>query len=93
LSARFWNRLSYERELWQKGLTVVAGVDEAGCGPLAGPVVAAAVMFRAVGPRAGLAGGLAASTIPSSSPKRSAKYYATLTAHPGHSLRSPACGR
>jgi ribonuclease HII len=45
MSAKFWNRLSHERELWQKGTTIVAGVDEAGCGPLAGPVVAAAVVF------------------------------------------------
>ena len=45
MSAKFWNRLSYERELWQKGTALVAGVDEAGCGPLAGPVVAAAVVF------------------------------------------------
>src|SRR5215510_6826844 len=45
MSAKFWNRLSHERDLWQKGTTLVAGVDEAGCGPLAGPVVAAAVMF------------------------------------------------
>lgn len=45
MSAKFWNRLSYERDLWQKGIALVAGVDEAGCGPLAGPVVAAAVMF------------------------------------------------
>lgn len=35
----------YELELWQRGLTV-AGIDEAGRGPLAGPVVAAAVIFR-----------------------------------------------
>ena len=45
MSAKFWHRLSHERELWQQGLTFVAGVDEAGCGPLAGPVVAAAVIF------------------------------------------------
>jgi ribonuclease HII len=45
MSAKFWNRLSHERELWQKGVALVAGVDEAGCGPLAGPVVAAAVVF------------------------------------------------
>jgi ribonuclease HII len=44
-TATFKNRLNYERELWQKGLTLVAGVDEAGCGPLAGPVVSAAVVF------------------------------------------------
>ncbi len=37
--------MARERELWQQGLTQVAGVDEAGCGPLAGPVVAAAVVF------------------------------------------------
>jgi ribonuclease HII len=43
--AKFWNRLSFERELWQQGLSHIAGVDEAGCGPLAGPVVAAAVVF------------------------------------------------
>lgn len=37
--------LQAERELWEAGLTRVAGVDEAGVGPLAGPVVAAAVVF------------------------------------------------
>ena len=45
MSAKYWHRLSHERDLWQRGLALVAGVDEAGCGPLAGPVVAAAVMF------------------------------------------------
>jgi ribonuclease HII len=45
VGAKFWNRLGFERELWQKGTLHVAGVDEAGCGPLAGPVVAAAVLF------------------------------------------------
>jgi ribonuclease HII len=34
-----------ERSLWQQGFGQVAGVDEAGRGPLAGPVVAAAVIF------------------------------------------------
>ncbi len=38
-------RLTVEQELWQRGLSVVAGVDEVGMGPLAGPVVAAAVVF------------------------------------------------
>lgn len=47
MGAKFWNRLSHERELWQQGTQLVAGVDEAGCGPLAGPVVAAAVVFPA----------------------------------------------
>lgn len=36
----------YERTFWRKGLSAVAGVDEAGRGPLAGPVVAAAVVFE-----------------------------------------------
>jgi ribonuclease HII len=37
--------LKRERQLWAEGLDHVAGVDEVGCGPLAGPVVAAAVVF------------------------------------------------
>ena len=37
--------LRRERELWGEGFERVAGVDEAGMGPLAGPVVAAAVIF------------------------------------------------
>ncbi len=37
--------LRHERELWTNGVTHVAGVDEVGRGPLAGPVVAAAVIF------------------------------------------------
>lgn len=37
--------LRYERRLWRQGIEAVAGVDEAGVGPLAGPVVAAAVIF------------------------------------------------
>jgi len=34
-----------EEFLWQQGFQVVAGIDEVGRGPLAGPVVAAAVVF------------------------------------------------
>jgi ribonuclease HII len=37
--------LRHERKLWRSGVEVVAGVDEAGVGPMAGPVVAAAVIF------------------------------------------------
>ena len=40
-------KLNYEAEIWQQGNEFVAGVDEAGRGPLAGPVVAAAVIFNA----------------------------------------------
>src|SRR6185369_2363847 len=35
----------FERVLWKSGISDIAGVDEAGVAPLAGPVVAAAVMF------------------------------------------------
>ncbi|MBI5022523.1 MAG: ribonuclease HII [Ignavibacteriales bacterium] len=35
----------YEMEYWNNGKRFIAGVDEAGRGPLAGPVVAAAVIF------------------------------------------------
>lgn len=38
--------LKYEKELWDKGLAHIAGVDEAGRGPLAGPLVVAAVILN-----------------------------------------------
>jgi ribonuclease HII len=37
--------LHFERVLWKAGIVHIAGVDEVGMGPLAGPVVAAAVVF------------------------------------------------
>lgn len=37
--------LSFERHLWRQGLERVAGIDEAGRGPIAGPVAAAAVIL------------------------------------------------
>lgn len=37
--------LKYERELNDKGITLIAGVDEVGRGPLYGPVVTAAVIL------------------------------------------------
>jgi ribonuclease HII len=37
--------LNFERVLWRSGVHSIAGVDEVGTGPLAGPVVAAAVVF------------------------------------------------
>lgn len=36
----------FEREAWDCGLRHVAGLDEVGCGPLAGPVVAGAVVLH-----------------------------------------------
>lgn len=40
------DRLEREKSLWAIGFQRIAGVDEAGVGPLAGPVTAAAVIFR-----------------------------------------------
>lgn len=42
---RVLNMLNFERVLWKSGIQSVAGIDEVGMGPLAGPVVAAAVIF------------------------------------------------
>ena len=43
LKQKLEEMLSYERALWGKGVLYVAGVDEVGRGPLAGPVCAACV--------------------------------------------------
>lgn len=40
------NRTKYEKEQFQKGNRLIAGVDEVGRGPLAGPMVTAAVVFK-----------------------------------------------
>ena len=39
--------LRFEKHLWSTGIPLVAGIDEAGRGPLAGPVVAAAAVLPA----------------------------------------------
>ena len=44
----------FERDLADRGISLVAGVDEAGRGPLAGPVVAAAVILPVEWLKAGL---------------------------------------
>jgi ribonuclease HII len=44
-SVPFFDLWKFERRLRRQGLGRIAGVDEAGRGPLAGPVVAAAVIF------------------------------------------------
>jgi ribonuclease HII len=54
MAAKFSDRFEFERALWQQSLTRVAGVDEAGRGPLAGPVVAAAAILPAKWVEAGL---------------------------------------
>jgi ribonuclease HII len=45
MAAKFSDRFEFERVLWTRGLSRVAGVDEAGRGPLAGPVLAAAAIL------------------------------------------------
>lgn len=44
-AARLRKLLATEHGFWDRGVTEVAGVDEVGRGPLAGPVVAAAVVL------------------------------------------------
>jgi ribonuclease HII len=44
-AARLGILLRVERSLWRTGITKIAGVDEVGVGPLAGPVLAAAVVL------------------------------------------------
>jgi ribonuclease HII len=59
MSAKLTDRFEFERALWQKNLVRVAGVDEAGRGPLAGPVVAAAAILPSRWAESGLPAGLA----------------------------------
>lgn len=45
LKQTFYNMSTYERALRQNGIIKIAGIDEVGRGPLAGPVVASAVIL------------------------------------------------
>ncbi|WP_096818759.1 ribonuclease HII [Lactococcus fujiensis] len=44
-NARLEKMLTFEKELYAHGIDLIAGVDEVGRGPLAGPVIAAAVIL------------------------------------------------
>src|SRR5437016_12208357 len=82
IGTKHWNRLGFERELWQKGTTLVAGVDEAGCGPLAGPVVAAAVVFPSTWLETGLYSKLRGlNDSKQLTAEQREKYYDVLTTH------------
>jgi len=59
MSIKLFDRFEFERPLWQQGIARVAGVDEAGRGPLAGPVVAAAAIFPSRWAETGLPAALA----------------------------------
>jgi ribonuclease HII len=52
------DQFHFERRLLSLGINAIAGVDEAGRGPLAGPVVAAAVVLPSEWVRQGLPAGL-----------------------------------
>ena len=72
-----------EKKLWKNGYKFVAGLDEAGRGPLAGPVAAGVVMvdFR----RSDLLKGSDLNGLRDSkqlSPKKREKFYKILTKHP-----------
>jgi len=47
---RFFELCKFERQLKEEGYTLIAGIDEAGRGPLAGPVSAACVILKPDGP-------------------------------------------
>jgi ribonuclease HII len=59
MAAKLSDRFEFERALWQQNVARVAGVDEAGRGPLAGPVVAAAAILPSRWAETGLPAGLA----------------------------------
>jgi ribonuclease HII len=76
-------RFQYEIELLERGVTRIAGVDEAGRGPLAGPVFAAAVMFPVDWMRRGLPAPLRkVNDSKQLSPETREKLFAELTSRP-----------
>jgi ribonuclease HII len=77
------SRMGFERELWRNGTTLIAGVDEAGCGPLAGPVVAAAVVFPCGWLETGLDSKLRGlNDSKQLTEEQREKFFAVITSHP-----------
>jgi ribonuclease HII len=80
MSAKLSDRFEFERVLWRQNIARVAGVDEAGRGPLAGPVVAAAAILPSRWAEAGLPAGLAGlNDSKQLSETQREKYFAFLT--------------
>ena len=81
MSAKLSDRFEFERVLWRQNLARVAGVDEAGRGPLAGPVVAAAAILPSRWAESGLPAGLAGlNDSKQLTEAQREKYFAFLTA-------------
>ncbi len=75
--------LRHEQDAWAQGARRIAGVDEAGRGPLAGPVVAAAVVFQRDFLEAEAGGALRGLTDSKKLPARRREFFhALLTASP-----------
>jgi ribonuclease HII len=78
--------INFEKRLWNKGFEGVVGLDEAGRGPLAGPVVACAVRVSPEFNWSKSCLGLNFNSIRDSkklSPKHREEFYKILTRHPG----------
>jgi ribonuclease HII len=77
------SRFKFERELVTRGVALIAGLDEAGRGPLAGPVVAAAVVFPVEWMHQGLPRRLyGLNDSKQLTPEERDVYFGALTTHP-----------
>jgi ribonuclease HII len=84
MAAKFSDRFAFERALGAQGVTRIAGVDEAGRGPLAGPVVAAAVILPAKWMGSGLPRELEGlNDSKQLTAARRENFFSWLTSHPG----------
>jgi ribonuclease HII len=84
MDAKPADRLEFERALWAREVSHVAGVDEAGRGPLAGPVAAAAVILPCDWSAAGVDARLRdLNDSKQLREKEREDFFAILTTHPG----------